>query len=142
MWSNTSRKASSTQQRKSASQICHRYIFSTLVGIRATKEVVAMMLKSYAGHSMTIVGFERLKTGEKNLIVFDPMFHDPSSVTRLVGRSFTHKFPDLLLKPYRRGSKYLKKYREFELLRFVLPGRLRELPIAVVKTDFPPHTLG
>jgi hypothetical protein len=71
---------------------------------------------------MTIVGFERLKTGEKNLLVFDPMFHDPSSITRLVGRDFTHKFPDLMLKPYRRGSKYLRRYREFELLRYVAPS--------------------
>jgi hypothetical protein len=69
---------------------------------------------------MTIVGLERLEGGGRNLLVFDPMFHDPSSITRLVGRDFTHRFPDMMLKPYRRGSKYLKKYREFELLKCVL----------------------
>jgi hypothetical protein len=68
---------------------------------------------------MTIVGFERSWRGEKNLLVFDPMFHDPSGITRLVGRNFTHKYPDLMLKPYRRGAKYLRKYREFEVLRWV-----------------------
>lgn len=66
---------------------------------------------------MTIVGVERLESGGRNLLVFDPMFHDPASITRLIGRKFTHRHPDTMLKPYRRGNKYLKKYREFEVLR-------------------------
>jgi len=66
---------------------------------------------------MTIVGFEQKRDGSKNLIVFDPMFHDASHVTRLVGQKFTHKDPEGILKAYRRGAKYLRKYNEFELLR-------------------------
>ncbi|KAL2019963.1 hypothetical protein VTK56DRAFT_8963 [Thermocarpiscus australiensis] len=70
----------------------------------------------HAGHSLTIIGFERLKNGTKNLIVFDPVFHDSSSIMRLVGQTFVHPMPDLALKPYRRGNKYLKNHREFEIL--------------------------
>jgi hypothetical protein len=49
--------------------------------------------------------------------VFDPSFHDSSYIVRLIGQVFVHPMPDLALKPYRRGSRYLKPYREFELLR-------------------------
>lgn len=73
----------------------------------------------HAGHSLTIIGFEKLKSGGKNLIVFDPSFHDASAIVRLVGQTFVHPMPDLALKMYRRGSKYLKMYREFEVLRLV-----------------------
>lgn len=71
------------------------------------------------GHSMTIVGFERKVDGSKNILVFDPMFHDSSHVTQLIGlRSFILKQPaEDVLRAYRRGAKYLKKYSEFELLK-------------------------
>jgi hypothetical protein len=71
---------------------------------------------------MTIVGFEKQLDGSKNLICFDPMFHDAPNVLRLVGNdNFTHKNPADMLRAYRRGVKYLKKYNEFEMLRYVLP---------------------
>ncbi|KAL3425624.1 peptidase family C78 [Phlyctema vagabunda] len=73
------------------------------------------------GHSMTIIGFEQKRDGSKNLLVFDPMFHDASSVTKHIDRTFTHKSPADLLKAYRRGTKYLKKYKEFETLRLTPP---------------------
>ncbi|TIC99940.1 Zinc finger with UFM1-specific peptidase domain protein [Colletotrichum higginsianum] len=71
----------------------------------------------HAGHSLTIVGFERQKHGPVNLLVFDPMFRDPPALSRLIGQTFKHKSADESLKPYRRGAKYLRRYREFELLR-------------------------
>jgi len=50
--------------------------------------------------------------------VFDPMFPDSSGVLKLVGKRFDrHKSPDVALRAYRRGNKYLRKYREFEVLR-------------------------
>ncbi|KAK3308660.1 peptidase family C78-domain-containing protein [Chaetomium strumarium] len=73
----------------------------------------------HAGHSMTIIGLEKLKNGSKQLLVFDPSFHDSSSILRLVGKKFVHPLPDLPLKLYRRGNRYLRAYREFELLRLV-----------------------
>ncbi|KAI1339015.1 peptidase family C78-domain-containing protein [Xylariaceae sp. FL0016] len=71
----------------------------------------------HRGHSLTIVGFEQHKSGNVELLVFDPMFHDPETITRNIGRKFTSKNPDTSLKLYRRGNKYLKKYHEFEVLR-------------------------
>lgn len=73
----------------------------------------------HAGHSMTIVGIEKQRDGSVNLLVFDPMFRDSSVILERVGQKFTYKHPDHALKAYRRGSKYLRRYREFELLRLV-----------------------
>lgn len=68
---------------------------------------------------MTIVGFQKEKDGTRNLIVFDPMYHDPPWVVRHIGHTFKQKFPGLLLDPYLRGEKYLKRYKMFELLMLV-----------------------
>ena len=51
--------------------------------------------------------------------MFDPFFRDPTVVTDHVGRRIRQRNPDHTLKLYRRGSRYLKKYREFEILRYV-----------------------
>ncbi|KAJ8064515.1 hypothetical protein OCU04_006847 [Sclerotinia nivalis] len=75
----------------------------------------------HPGHSMTIIGFEKQIDGTKNLLVFDPMFHDASKVVKFVGGTVHHKHPGDLLKAYRRGNKYLKRYNEFELLKYVTP---------------------
>lgn len=77
---------------------------------------------------MTIVGIEKLSDGTKNLIVFDPMYHDPPAVTKHVGQRFTHRNPEDALKLYRRGKKYLGKYNEYEVLTYVL-------------TPFPPFSI-
>ena len=75
---------------------------------------------TFLGHSMTIVGYEQKKDGSKNLICFDPMFHDAPNVLRLVDNdNFKLKAPEDMLRAYRRGVKYLKKYNEFEILRYV-----------------------
>ncbi|RYC63678.1 hypothetical protein CHU98_g2511 [Xylaria longipes] len=86
----------------------------------------------HRGHSLTIVGLERRASGSLKLLVFDPMFHDTDGVLRLVGRvgrhgdskddknkmrHAIHRSPDAMLKLYRRGNNYLRKYHEFELLR-------------------------
>ncbi|KAI1754427.1 peptidase family C78-domain-containing protein [Xylaria castorea] len=89
----------------------------------------------HRGHSLTIVGLERRASGSLKLLVFDPMFHDPDGVTRLVGRAgdtkedknnkirhAIHRSPDGMLRLYRRGNNYLKKYHEFELLRLKTDG--------------------
>lgn len=78
---------------------------------------------------MTIVGIERLRSGETNLLVFDPMFHDSYAITKLIGRDFVHKFPDVLLKPYRRGNRYLRKFRAFEMLRYAGTSPSPHLPM-------------
>ncbi|RAL60179.1 hypothetical protein DID88_000803 [Monilinia fructigena] len=74
------------------------------------------------GHSMTIIGYEKQIDGTENLLVFDPMFHDANKVIKLVGSTpVRHRHPGDLLKAYRRGNKYLKRYNEFELLKLVPP---------------------
>ncbi|KAL2178941.1 peptidase family C78-domain-containing protein [Thermothelomyces heterothallicus CBS 202.75] len=74
------------------------------------------------GHSLTIIGFEKLKNGTKQLLVFDPSFHDSSYIIRLIGQtSFKHPAPDLALRAYRRGNDYLKRHRSFELVKLVPP---------------------
>ncbi|KAB5575896.1 peptidase family C78-domain-containing protein [Coniochaeta sp. 2T2.1] len=75
----------------------------------------------HPGHSMLIVGFEKQKDGARNLLVFDSMFSDHWSVRKLVRKESSHYLPDMALKPYRRGSRYLGKYKAFEVLRFRLP---------------------
>lgn len=75
----------------------------------------------HPGHSMTIVGFERKANGSRNLICFDPMFHDNQSVTNLIGERFRHYDPEDLLRAYRRGTKYLRRYNEFEILKLTKP---------------------
>jgi len=80
----------------------------------------------HPGHSMTIVGFEQKQDGSKNLIVFDPMFHDNANVLRLVGNgNFKTKSPADMLRAYRRGVKYLRKYNEFEILKLTPPESLK-----------------
>lgn len=73
----------------------------------------------HMGHSMTIVGIEKQTDGKKNLLVFDPTFRDSSVITQRVGTQFTYRHADHALNAYRRGHKYLRRYREFEVLRSV-----------------------
>lgn len=68
---------------------------------------------------MTIIGLERMRDGSSNILVFDPMFGDRSSITKLIGQQVKEKSNEDLLKGYRRGHKYLQKYKEFELLRLI-----------------------
>lgn len=71
----------------------------------------------YVGHSMTIIGLEKKTDGSIHLLVFDPSRDDPPAVRQLVGQTIDHKNPDEALSPYRRGHKYLGRYKEFETLR-------------------------
>lgn len=72
----------------------------------------------HPGHSLTIIGIEKTTTGQTNLLVFDPIFKDGSPIARLVGRQrFEARFPDKLLQLYRRGPRYLWRFKAFELLK-------------------------
>jgi zinc finger-containing ubiquitin peptidase 1 len=69
------------------------------------------------GHSLTVVGLERRKDGSRNLLVFDPMFKPSPGVFKLLGKRFIHRAPEEMLRAYRRGELYLRRYSDFELLR-------------------------
>lgn len=78
----------------------------------------------HSGHSMTIVGFQKSTDGAPELLVFDPMFHDSPQILKLVDMDvkdarISVRKADELLRAYRRGTKYLRKYGEFEILRYV-----------------------
>lgn len=68
------------------------------------------------GHSMTIVGIEKLRNGGANLLVFDPRYHDVERVSRALERDFGAGDGGDFLKLYRRDLSYLRRYSEFELL--------------------------
>ncbi|KAI0885229.1 DUF1671-domain-containing protein [Annulohypoxylon maeteangense] len=72
----------------------------------------------HQGHSMTIIGIERTAKGTRNLLVFDPSYQDPTSITKYIGRKVDHPraHMDDVLKFYRRGPKYLAAYQHFEVL--------------------------
>ncbi|KAI5364871.1 Putative peptidase C78, ubiquitin modifier-specific peptidase 1/ 2 [Septoria linicola] len=68
------------------------------------------------GHSMTIVGLERLRNGTRNLLVFDSSFATPKPMQQLAqGRNTRSNVSDLL-KPYRRSDRSLSRWDEFEVL--------------------------
>ncbi|CAK7208348.1 hypothetical protein SCUCBS95973_000071 [Sporothrix curviconia] len=82
--------------------------------VRATR--VPPIYWQHPGHSLTIVGIEKTTAGEMNLLVFDPVFRDSSMMARLVGHKHSH--PDQLLRPYRRGPRYLSRFRAFEIIKY------------------------
>jgi hypothetical protein len=101
----------------------HLYISNTEVSsshclaascLRAAHESLAEHRK---GHSITVVGIERQSSSKRSLLVLDPMFQDPNSISRYIGGKHSRRNPDKALRLYRRGAKYLKKYDEFEILR-------------------------
>ncbi|KAB8275114.1 peptidase family C78-domain-containing protein [Aspergillus minisclerotigenes] len=71
----------------------------------------------HQGHSLTIIGFEIRDNGSANLLVLDPMFKPSSVVKRLRGTRAVSADPARILKGYRRGAAYLKKYKVFEILK-------------------------
>lgn len=73
------------------------------------------------GHSLTIVGLERYKDGNRNLIVFDPGFGPSKALLGLIGKRQLEKRAsnrdvERLMRVYRRTSKELKKHDSFEAL--------------------------
>jgi Peptidase family C78 len=71
---------------------------------------------------MTIIGFEFRDKGNANLLVFDPMFKTSPAIQRLIGKTIESSDPTRLLKAYRRGEIYLRKYKAFEILKYALPS--------------------
>ncbi|KAK8247655.1 peptidase family C78-domain-containing protein, partial [Phyllosticta capitalensis] len=69
------------------------------------------------GHSITIVGFERLKDGSRNLLVFDPMFRTSPGMHRILGRKDLRTHRPEILQAYRRGARQLSKHRDFEMVK-------------------------
>lgn len=100
------------------------YTVPTMRESKVTVSPKSPMYFQHAGHSMTIVGFERGKDGEDGLLVFDPYWETPGRVRRWTrgekvgqgGRGEVERCLGL----YRRGREYLEKYREFEIIVWVI----------------------
>ena len=74
------------------------------------------------GHSLTIVGFETRKNGDRSLLVFDPMYVVSKEMRRLRDSAINRpKPPGTLLRMYRRELHSLSRYQDFETLTYVLP---------------------
>lgn len=86
---------------------------------RVRRTMLPPIYFQHMGHSMTVVGIEKQTDGKKNLLVFDPTFRDSSVITQRVGTDFAYRHADHALNAYRRGHKYLRRYREFEVLKSV-----------------------
>ncbi|UKZ94181.1 uncharacterized protein TrAFT101_009061 [Trichoderma asperellum] len=69
-------------------------------------------------HSVTIVGFEKLKDGHVQLLVFDPEFQSSEAVTSLATKATLRRQAKInrLLEPYRRSDAHLERFKEFEVL--------------------------
>lgn len=85
----------------------------------------------HQGHSMTIVGLEVDKRGVMNLVVFDPMFNPSKPVKKLTTGASFRRIGDVqgLMRAYRRDKGYLRRYKEFEILRLTgpLPASVKEV---------------
>lgn len=68
------------------------------------------------GHSMTVVGLERLVDGSRNLLVFDSSFAPSAPMKRLASHQQIHSSAESLLRPYRRSDLSLTRYDEFEII--------------------------
>jgi Peptidase family C78 len=69
----------------------------------------------HSGHSRTIVGVERLKSGTVNFLIFDPS-KKPSSRAKNFGRASATASTDVL-KPYRLSARELSKKTKYSVLR-------------------------
>ena len=77
---------------------------------------------------MTIIGIEKRLGGSRSLLVFDPAYKPSKAMSKTLDcNSITASGADVpsmsLIKPYRRGKKYLKRYHAFETLRLVASPR-------------------
>ena len=87
------------------------------IPVRANISLISPLHSSPAGHSLTVVGLEKRKSGTTNLLVFDPMFKPSPGILQLIGTRFRTASPEKLSKAYRRGDAYLEKHTCFELLK-------------------------
>ncbi|KAI9887770.1 MAG: hypothetical protein M1823_000411 [Watsoniomyces obsoletus] len=123
--SNSSSNQESVQDRLLSAVEVYFSQFSSDDHKKVTQTWLPPIYFQHRGHSMTIVGFERRTDGSRNLLVFDPMFKPSPGMARLVmtqagrennSRPRSGSIRDLL-KAYRKGEGYLKKFHAFETMQ-------------------------
>ncbi|RCH87857.1 hypothetical protein CU098_000213, partial [Rhizopus stolonifer] len=73
----------------------------------------------HQGHSRTVVGIELLKSGKRNLIMFDPgrrMLRSYRHRKRFLSRFKNNRLPSNLLKPFRVDDKSIGKHKQYQIL--------------------------
>jgi zinc finger-containing ubiquitin peptidase 1 len=67
-------------------------------------------------HSITVVGIERLWSGKRRLLIFDPGRRPPGALRKASDTGCSQVSARLILWRYRRDEAYLKRYQSFEAL--------------------------
>lgn len=76
------------------------------------------------GHSMTIIGFQKTRSGARSLLVFDPAWQAPSAILESEDVSAQSRWKRRrILKMYRKSERYLKRFNQFEILEIHAPGK-------------------
>ena len=70
-------------------------------------------------HSLLIVGLERMLSGNRHLVVFDPAYQPPRAIRRHLQGKRSWMFGTLALRSYRRDRAYLARFERFETLRML-----------------------
>ncbi|PPJ61203.1 hypothetical protein CBER1_10282 [Cercospora berteroae] len=77
------------------------------------------------GHSMTIIGFQKTRSGGRSLLVFDPAWQAPSTIRESIDvYSHSRWKRHRTLKMYRKSERYLARFSGFEILEIRVPGKL------------------
>lgn len=84
-------------------------------GIRKTTRPPLFLQRP--AHSITIVGIERLRSGKRRLLTFDPQWQPPTAMQhQLAPSECTGWSGQALLWRYRKSTRYLRRYQDFEVL--------------------------
>ncbi len=84
-------------------------------GIRCTSCLPLFLQR--AGHSFTIVGIVRMRTGSRMLLTFDPGWQPPASIRKGLDAQHCSSWTSrIVLKCYKKNERYLKRFTEYELL--------------------------
>ena len=113
--SNTSQLGPEIPLQRYAEPLSRLYISN--IPVRVDVPLIPLEHSYFAGHSLTVVGLEKRKSGTTNLLVLDPMFKPSPGILQLIGTRFRTASPEKLIKAYRRGDTYLEKHTCFELLK-------------------------
>lgn len=79
----------------------------------------------HQGHSRTVVGIELLKSGKRNLILFDPgrrmlrsyrQVEEDTVTTRFLAKIKHKSLPSTMLRPFRVDAKTIAKHKQYSIL--------------------------
>lgn len=92
------------------------FIKQPISGVHTTSRMPVFLQRPH--HSLTVVGIEVSKSGQRSLLVFDPAHRPPGSISRPLPRSglVQRWTAGRALGIYRRSESHLKRFSAFETL--------------------------